>query len=213
MNEKYVAPKFDADGFHCPHCGIYAHQKWYDTGRHSGTVRYGHIEGLTISICGRCNGYAIWLQTKMLYPIGSVAPLPTEDMPQDVKEDFSEARNVVNASPRAACALLRLALQKLMLHLGEKGKDLNDDIASLVKKGLPVRIQEALDAFRVIGNNAVHPGQIDLKEDTEMAITLFELVNMIVDVMITQPKKVSEIYAKIPESTKEAIGKRDAGPE
>ena len=66
-----------------------------------------------------------------------------------------------------------------------------------------------MDAVRVIGNNAVHPGEIDLKDDRETATALFELLNMIVEVMITQPKKVDQIYDKIPQGAKEAIEKRD----
>jgi hypothetical protein len=97
-----------------------------------------------------------------------------------------------------------------MSHLGEKGKNLNDDIGGLVKRGLPQKIQKALDSVRVIGNNAVHPGQIDIKDDIQTAAALFELVNLIVDVMITQEKKVDEIYNKIPESIKEQIKERDS---
>lgn len=74
---------------------------------------------------------------------------------------------------------------------------------------MPEKIQKALDSVRVIGNNAVHPGQIDLKDDTDTAISLFKLLNMIVEIMITQPKKVDEIYGKLPTSAKEAIKKRD----
>jgi len=148
----------------------------------------------------------------MVYPGLSIGPLPVEDMPKDVKEDFIEARDIVGASPRAAAALLRLALQKLMPHLEEKGKNLNDDIANLVKKGLPVRIQKALDIVRVIGNNAVHPGELDLRDDAQTAIALFELLNMIVELLITQPKKLTDLYDKIPDSTKEAIRKRDKKP-
>ena len=33
---------------------------------------------------------------------------------------------------------------------------------------------------------------------------------MIVEVMITQPKKVDEIYEKLPEGAKEAIERRDS---
>jgi len=159
--------------------------------------------------CPHCKNYAIWIQEKIVYPESSPAPLPIEDMPEDVKEDYLEARSVVNSSPRGAAALLRLALQKLMIHLGEKGKNLNEDIANLVKKGLPEKIKKALDAVRVIGNNAVHPGEITLKDDKETAIALFELLNMIVEIMITQPKKVDQIYDKIPQGAKEAIEERD----
>ena len=51
--------------------------------------------------------------------------------------------------------------------------------------------------------------EIDLKDDADTAIALFELLNMIVDVMITQPKRVDEIYGKIPSGAKEAIRRRD----
>jgi hypothetical protein len=145
----------------------------------------------------------------IIYPKASSAPMPTEEMPTDVADDYSEARKLVGDSPRAAAALLRLAVQKLMPHLGEKGEDINHDIGELVKKGLPEKIKKGLDSLRVIGNNAVHPGQIDLKDDKATATSLFELLNMIVDVMIAQPRRVEEIYAKVPESAKEAIQKRD----
>jgi hypothetical protein len=145
----------------------------------------------------------------MVYPVLSTALLPNEGMPEKIKEDFEEARRVVNISPRASSALLRLAIQKLMIHLDEKGQNINDDIANLVKKGLPEKIQKALDAVRVIGNIAIHPGQIDLKDDTQTAISLFELLNMIVDTMITQPRKVNDIYSKLPNSTRKAIEERD----
>lgn len=214
VEAKYVAPSFKADAFHCPHCGVYSHQLWpertlYDPG--SG-MSYHDIKGLTVSICMRCTNYALWLNGKMISPISSIAPLPIEDMPADVGEDFLEARNIVNTSPRASAALLRLALQKLMPHLGEKGENINDDIASLVRKGLPEKMQKALDSLRVIGNNAVHPGQIDLKDDAQTAIALFDLLNMIVEVMITQPKKVDQIYDKLPSSIQDAIKKRDKKP-
>lgn len=73
---------------------------------------------------------------KLIYPKSSIAPLPNEDMPDDVKVDYLETRNIVNDSPRGACALLRVALQKLMYHLGESGNNLNEDIGNLVKKGI-----------------------------------------------------------------------------
>jgi hypothetical protein len=102
-----------------------------------------------------------------------------------------------------------LAVQKLCAVLGESGKNINDDIASLVKKGLSVQIQEALDIVRVIGNEAVHPGQIDLNDDRATAASLFELVNLIIEERISEPKRRAEMYAKLPASKRDAIAKRD----
>ncbi|MEN9421908.1 MAG: hypothetical protein RLZZ107_1387, partial [Bacteroidota bacterium] len=112
-------------------------------------------------------------------------------------------------SPRGAAALLRLAVQKLCIQQAEKGKDINKDIANLVKKGLSTTIQQALDALRVIGNESVHPGQIDLRDDPDTAQALFRLLNKIAETMITEPKQIQEIYDKIPESKKIAIDDRD----
>jgi hypothetical protein len=116
----------------------------------------------------------------------------------------------MNLSPRGAAALLRLAIQKLCKHLGGTGENINSDIANLVKNGLPAKLQQALDSVRVIGNNAVHPGQIDLKDDVDTAHKLFAFINIICDNQITQPKQISEFYEeKIPDNLKDAIAKRD----
>jgi hypothetical protein len=133
-------------------------------------------------------------------------------MPDDVKADYTEARSILGFSPRGAAALVRLALQRLMLHLGEKGTNLNDDIGSLVSKGLPIDIQKALDSLRVIGNNAVHPGQIDLRDDLPTAAALFELLNLVVESTITQPKKIQELYSKLPQAALAQIQRRDNQP-
>jgi hypothetical protein len=209
MKPDNVRPRIKTDAFHCPNCDTYAHQHWWGTS----AVRPGEskgIRGLVVAYCERCNDYSLWVDSKMIVPPASVAPMPSKDMPHNVSEDYEEARSIAAASPRSACALLRLALQKLMVHLGEKSENLNDDIGALVKRGLPMRVQQALDVLRVIGNNAVHPGELDLKDDAETATALFGALNMIVDVMITQPQAVDSLYAKLPKRSKEAINKRDS---
>ena len=75
---------------------------------------------------------------------------------------------------------------------------------------MPDKLQRAADSVRVIGNNAVHPGQIDLKDDISTAITLFHLLNVIVNIMITQPNRIDDFYSRIPDSSKKAINERDS---
>jgi hypothetical protein len=146
----------------------------------------------------------------MIIPSTGSAPLPNPDLPEPLKTDYNEARSICGPSPRGAAALLRLVVQKLCKYLGQSGVDLNADIANLVSKGLSPKIQKALDVVRVIGNEAVHPGQIDLNDNPAIASQLFALVNLIVEAMITQPRAVDKIYDSLPESKRKAIDVRDS---
>jgi hypothetical protein len=145
----------------------------------------------------------------MVVPDRVNVPAPNEDLSDDVRADYTEAASILARSPRGSAALLRLALQKLCVQLGEKGDRINDDIKALVEKGLPVRVQQALDVLRVVGNNAVHPGQIDLRDDSATAGSLFNLVNLIAEDRITEPKRVEAMFAQLPVEARAAIEKRD----
>jgi hypothetical protein len=204
-------PNFGITAFNCPMCGAYSNQHWYITGLYKNHAGYiGTVKDYNIANCQHCNGFSIWVNKKLIYPFSGTAPLPNSDMPEDVKLDYEEARNIMTTSPRGAAALLRLAIQKLCKCLGESGENINIDIKELVKKGLPQKLQQALDSLRVIGNNAVHPGQIDIKDDIDTAHKLFVFINVICDNQITQPKTIDEFYkTKIPENLRNAIDKRD----
>ena len=210
----FTAPTFNGTAFNCPHCNAFANQKWYRSSMHELNQQpqhgfHGFVTGFHIAMCSHCNHPSYWLNDTMVYPNVLTAPLPNKDLPDDIKIDFEEARQISNLSPKGAAALLRLAIQKLCVHLGEPGKDLNTDIGSLVKKGLPVGIQKALDIVRVIGNESVHPGQIDISDDPATTAKLFELVNIIASKMITEPKEIDKLFDGLPEGKKAAIQKRD----
>jgi hypothetical protein len=95
----------------------------------------------------------------MIFPSALPAEPPNLDLPNDIIDDYEEAREIANKSPRGAAALLRLAIQKLCKHLGQPGKNINDDIKALVAAGLPPKVQEALDIVRVVGNDSVTQDQ------------------------------------------------------
>jgi hypothetical protein len=166
---------------------------------------------LSFSKCDLCKSFCLWEKDKRIYPTSNNAPLPNPDTPDDVKEDFLEARNVVEQSPRASAALLRLALQKLLKHLGGDGENINNDIKRLVddEEGLPLKIQKSMDIVRVIGNEAVHPGTLDLKDDKETAMALFGMLNLIVQNRITRPKEIEDFYGKLPPEKLKGIKDRD----
>ena len=145
----------------------------------------------------------------MIFPRKTTVALPNPDLHDDIKSDYLEASSVLADSPRAAAALLRLALQKLCKQLGEKGQSINDDIKSLVAKGLNPLVQKSLDALRITGNNAVHPGEINLTEDPSRVVKLFELINFIANKMITEPKEIGGFYSQLPEGALDAVKRRD----
>lgn len=206
-SEKYIAPELNLRAFHCPICGVYANQYWR-------TLLWNQsppalITDWKTATCTHCSAASFWRLDQMIFPVAGTAPLPNADLPDDIRRDYEEARAIVSSSPRGAAALLRLAIQKLCRHLGEAGNNPNEDIASLVRKGLPSGVQKALDAVRVIGNEAVHPGVIDLRDDPQMAASLFGLVNFVTEKMISEPKQIDAIYAALPESKLKSIEKRD----
>jgi hypothetical protein len=178
--------------------------------KQSGTYYIDYRVGnVHLSQCFHCGEVAVWVNQQVMFPHLAEGPPPNADLPEGVLAEYREASRTLAVSPRGAAALLRLAIQKLCKELGEKGNKIDDDIASLVKKGLSPLVQQALDAVRVIGNEAVHPGTLDLKDDVDAARRLFDLVNIIAEQMISNPKHVREIYTRLPEAKRKAIEKRD----
>lgn len=201
----YKEPNFEGTAFNCPLCDAYSNQSWHATRTLNGLP----IVGLRVCYCSHCSSYSIWYEGKMIYPEFSGIELPNSDLGPGIVQDYKEAASIIQKSPRGAAALLRLAIQKLCKELGEKGENINTDIGNLVKNGLPIKVQQSLDALRVIGNEAVHPGQLDLKDDIKTAMALFKLVNFIAEKMITEPKEIEILYSKIPEGKKKQIEERD----
>lgn len=212
--EKYVKPTFGAEAFNCPHCGVYSAMQWngfYNRGGYSDK----EVEGYSFfnSSCFHCNKQMIWYvkdeQARVFFP-REVAIAPEKNMPDKVREIYEEASLVLGDSPRASCALLRLALQELMRYLkdnvegydGLKIENLNQDIKEVINIGNfhqaeKETIEEAMNSVRLIGNSAVHPSELDINDNPEIANILFEMINFIVGEIITKPKELQEKLNKI----------------
>ena len=168
------------------------------------------VHNVFVSHCYDCKKVTIWVHDRPVYPPLRSGPPPNADLPDGTFDDYEEARAILDLSPRGAAALLRLCIQKICIHLGEKGKKIDDDIASLAAKGLHPVVRKSLDIVRVVGNDAVHPGTMDLNDDRDTALQLFSLVNAICEQLISYPKSVDDLYQKIPQSKRDAIEERDA---
>ncbi|MFK4492217.1 DUF4145 domain-containing protein [Bradyrhizobium sp. USDA 336] len=233
---KQITPTLNAASFTCPYCGAHANQTWHAlntggplrmaglggaarvdglnpepaiSGSASGQFELKFVNNLNLSHCFSCKRLTVWVVDKIVWPATSAIITPIEDMPQDVREVFLEAAAIVDASPRGAAALLRLAVERLMPHLDAQAKNVNASIGLLVAKGLDPKIQKALDVLRVMGNEAVHPGQIDLKDDKDTALKLFNLVNIIVQALITTPNHINSMFESLPPNALAGIQKRD----
>lgn len=151
-----------------------------------------------ISVCSICFSYLIWEDSRVVYPICHTIEEPCADMPEEVKKLYNEAREIVNLSPKSACALLRLAVEKLLvvgLNCPPKNS-VNNNIKLLQEEGkLSEPIEHALNAVRLVGNAAVHAGKIDLDDKPEYAYKLFGLLNYIVDDLISRPAR-AEAFLK-----------------
>lgn len=224
MNNKYIAPDQNLDSFTCPHCqtlslmtrGIHHFEQDLMTDDIGNPIpgfdEFGDLyySELIIKRCHSCGKKIIWIDGEYIYP-NIVAEEVNPDLPESVKQLYNEAGLIYNQSPRAACALLRLAIDRLCNELGETDRDINKNIGALVEKGLPKKVQQALDFVRVVGNKAVHPGVIAFDvDDTNTAKTLMRLINMIGQSMITDPKEIEDMYSQLPESAKESIERRDS---
>ena len=209
----YIPPTLQAEAFNCPNCSVYAKQDWYYLNaavRQDGFGLQYNNQSFTLSNCTSCAAPTIWLKEKIIFPLHSSTEPPNSDLPHDIRADYEEAQQIASLSPRGAAALLRLAIQKLGVFLGQPGKNINADIVALVASGLPIRVQQALDSVRVIGNDAVHPGAIDLRDDRDTVNKLFRLVNFIAHKTITEPREVEEIYNGLPADKLSGIAQRDS---
>jgi hypothetical protein len=100
-----------------------------------------------------------WLQ---IYPLGANrGPVPT-DVPPKIAKDYVEACNVLPISAKASAALSRRCLQNMLHAHGYKARDLAKEIDLLLneadlRKALPHKLRETVDAIRNFGNFSAHP--------------------------------------------------------
>lgn len=202
-------PAAGRDAYLCPHCHAYSQQSWSTLLTNLDKHGYSALDEWMASMCARCRQVCLWLRGQLVYPLTMVGPLPHADMPTTVHELYEEARTVSSLSRKSAAALLRLALQVLVDDLEPAKGDINSKIGELVRRGLDPQVQQAMDVLRVVGNHAVHPGQIDLDADDNLLPALFAMLNLIVEQVVARPKHVAGLFASLPPTAQAAVAKRD----
>ncbi|MBF7144136.1 MULTISPECIES: DUF4145 domain-containing protein [Pseudomonas] len=214
MAAKTVVPTFKGKSFTCIHCSTLTTMRWWRLFFNENG--YNQRSGLFLCECFNCEKRSIWIPDdeeeetgRLVFPTSISSPRAHDKIPENCASDFEEARCICGDSPRGAAAILRLCLQKLLAHLGGEGEHIDTDIKKLVASGLDPHIQEALDVIRVTGNNAVHPLEMNLEDDQDSVLVLFEMINLIVEERIARPQRIRERFDNLPEKAKAAIEKRD----
>ena len=165
-------------------------------------------DSFAVSRCYHCKKWVLWKDLKIIYPRSITVENPNPDMPEVAKGWYMESAQILQDSPRASAALLRLALQEIINKVvkgGEKN-DINENIRILSKE-VDEDTWKAMDLIRIIGNNAVHPGEIQVEEEnTEY---MYNLLNIIVQKTISNKKQIGDRFKRLPKSIKESINRRN----
>jgi hypothetical protein len=165
---------------------------------------------LHVSRCYNCKGFTVWVRDRLVFPIKGNEPLDIieadfrqveedvqeleDNVPEsdehveasveeveEASEDFEEAAAILNKSPRGAAALIRICIQNMMPLMKETGKNLDENISSLVRKGLEVEIQQAMDVLQVIRRNPGQESDVDLRDETAIATRMLESLKEILE--------------------------------
>ncbi|WP_062513888.1 DUF4145 domain-containing protein [Halobacillus sp. KGW1] len=238
---KYVSPTLNERSYNCPRCGTLCPQNhfviWKSKDDKNDTLdlsvskekivtsgqffrppspvspgKPSPLEWhLVISVCTECEKYTVWENRNVIFPESNTLPTPAEDMPNDICEIYEEATGVYKHSKRASAALLRLAIEHLLInHLDVPKNSINKMIGDLVEKNdLPPYVQQGLDTLRYYGNKGIHFGEIADLDDEEKVTFLFTLINLLIEELITKPKTIEKFYDELPESFREQVTSRD----
>jgi hypothetical protein len=165
---------------------------------------------LHVSRCYNCKGFTVWVRDRLVFPIKveeappDIVEVDFEEVATDVQgtveaqegdehvqtnaedveeasEDFEEAAAILNKFPRGAAALTRICIQKMMPLVKGNAENLDENFSSLVRKGLKVEIQQAMDVLQLVRKSPLQPSEVDLKEENETAKTLLNSLKVILE--------------------------------
>jgi len=203
----------------CPHCNVSFFEEWESTGA---LVWDDDCkgQGLKYAQCPNCSRLIVRiiegpvdLQEQEFVPREeddkatttnefTVYPVPdktdlSEDVPENYRQDYLEAKSVVDISPKASAAISRRLLQNLLRdQMGIKNANLSKQIEGFLDlKDVPSYLSRSIDAVRNVGNFAAHPnketstGEIVEVEPGE-ADWLLEVLMSMFDFLFIQPKRI-----------------------
>ena len=126
---------------------------------------------------------------------------PDDGLLTEEAQLYQEAASVAGASPRSACALLRLLLESLLKrHLVEAGHSINNkNLFKLIemseqKLDLSSMLKSGLSAIRMQGNQASHDIYgISTETADDNVRWLFVAIDQLIDDLYVKPRKWAEL--------------------
>lgn len=199
----------------CPHCGNrtgvtvlcehLGHDEIYDTdGEFVGAMKVFYF----LTECTTCSGVCLlsnWEIEKrpqdastaqLLYPGTRTF---SEDVPEEIRRTYKEARKVINISPDAFAVLIRKALEYLCQAQGVKEYNLTSMLKQLSDKGIiPGHLAQMTKAIRLIGNISAHASTKRIgKTEAEIIDDFFVAI---IEYVYVAPAKIKALELRIGQS-------------
>ena len=110
-----------------------------------------------------------------------VFPTKIDRTPELAEEDLEEAAAILNKFPRGAAALMRVCIQKLVPLLEDNGEQLNQHVSSLVRKGLEVEMQQAMEVLQVLRSDPSQLNPLESQADRETALRFLDSLKAVLE--------------------------------
>jgi hypothetical protein len=138
------------------------------------------MANLHMSNCHSCNGFSLWVGGLLVFPT------KIDKTPDLVEEDLEEAAAVLNKFPRGTTALMRVCIQKLVPLLEDNGKELDQRVSSLVRKGLEMEMQQAKEVLQVLRADPVQLTHLESQADKETARRFLDSLKEVLERRMSQ---------------------------
>jgi hypothetical protein len=146
----------------------------YEYQKHPHPLRV-RMANLHISNCHGCNGFSLWVGGLLVFPTS------VDKTTELVEEDVEEAAAILNEFPRGATALMRVCIQKLVPLLQDNGKELDQRLSSLVRKGLEMEMQQSMEVLQVLRSDSTRLSPLESQADKEIALRFLDSLQTILE--------------------------------
>ncbi len=193
MQSPFAPPRLGLPSYDCPHCCEYAQFSELDIFcRPASDVKSDPESGLNLILleqhitgepslfaatrCHNCGGILLWNGDRLYYPTRGAPNSVARDLPSDLQSGYQKACAIIDISPAAASALLRIILQKLCDAMGRQPDGAETYVAFLSRQNLSESQRALLTRTCMRGTQPVQPGVIDEADGMERAFTLSDLI-------------------------------------